>query len=327
MVYIMFNNLYNEQFSLYLKDLRKKTRIPQSEITARTGLNPDTIRRIESGSVIPRYETLALLSDVYKIDLIRKFTEYRQELNMINIYSEIDRCLLNYDLSSLYDLDRKIKSEEFKNSIKSMLINPDEVLQLQNYIEVLILHFSECDVSYHDTIEKLADTLRMTITEFNITCYRKCKYNAFEIRILLLYALMWCKQDSYKISNEILTFILEWIEFIFENDVIKIKYLIKVHFNLSQNYHMMYKYSDSLRHADIGIKLGTEHKDFSELHALYYRKFTSEYNLMNASYLVSLRKCFFLLEITENKNLLTTYAKITQEKYGIDIYELFSYLK
>lgn len=73
------------RFGQVLKEIRESFNYTQQEVTLLLGSNGDipglsteTLRRIENGMVIPKFETLELLSSVYKQDLNALFlnTEY-----------------------------------------------------------------------------------------------------------------------------------------------------------------------------------------------------------------------------------------------------------
>lgn len=322
----MFNSLNNKEFGQFLKTLRLKLSLTQAAVRDLTGINTDTIRRIEIGQVIPRYETLALLSQVYKIDLVKKFSEHRSEITLVNIYSELDKCLHNYDVDGIRHVQNSLDENVLKSKTANKLINPIEVKQLKMYVDVLLLHFSSEMIDYNEAINKLQSALRLSIGSFSIKNFENLKYNPFELRILILYALMWSRNEHYDISNKILYFILDWISFIFPDEQIANHCLIKTHFNISYNYHMMYKYKNSLEHADLGIQTGLRLQLYAELYALYYRKFTAEYNLGIPTHLESLRKCMFFIDIIGNNYLLATYAEVTKAKYNIDIYHEFPYI-
>ena len=70
--------IYNlELFGEKLKEIRKALKLNQMEITELTNVDDKTIRRVEHGKVLPKLDTLELLSPIYKEDLISLLLEYR----------------------------------------------------------------------------------------------------------------------------------------------------------------------------------------------------------------------------------------------------------
>src|SRR5690554_5656475 len=74
-VIIMNYNL--DLFGEKMKEIRINLNLTQKRISELTGIDSVTIRRIENGKVIPKLDTLELLSPIYKRDLINLLLKYR----------------------------------------------------------------------------------------------------------------------------------------------------------------------------------------------------------------------------------------------------------
>lgn len=315
----MFNSLSSLEFGEYLKTLRKKLKITQSTITEKTGINPDTIRRIESGQVIPRYDTLSILSTIYKVDLVRKFTDYQSETTLMSLYSKLDHLLLNHDLKGVQALKNDLAHLCVNDHIAPNLIHKNELEQFKAYLEVLEIHMSDGPYTSNYAIDCIQNAIQLTVPKFSVNTFDRLTYNAFEVRLLLLYAVLWNKCDCFKISNDILFFILDYINFLFSDALTTARYLIKVHFNISYNFQRLDVYEKALEHANLGIEIGHGQLIYNDLYSLYYRKFTAELMLQQPGYMHSLRKCIRLMDLLGNKNLMNQYIQITQAVYGIDL--------
>lgn len=66
----MFSSINFNTFGIKLKKVRLNCNLTQSDVSTICGINTDTLRKIENGYVIPKYETLEILTSVYKYDLI-----------------------------------------------------------------------------------------------------------------------------------------------------------------------------------------------------------------------------------------------------------------
>ena len=53
-----------DQFGEKLRSIREKSNLTQKEVRDYTGISDESIRRIEKGRVIPKYETLEILSQL-----------------------------------------------------------------------------------------------------------------------------------------------------------------------------------------------------------------------------------------------------------------------
>ncbi|KKC28553.1 helix-turn-helix protein [Caldanaerobacter subterraneus subsp. pacificus DSM 12653] len=58
-----------EAFGEELKNIRKSLGLSQGDVSKHGFINRDTLRKIENGKVLPKQETLELLSHLYKKDL------------------------------------------------------------------------------------------------------------------------------------------------------------------------------------------------------------------------------------------------------------------
>ncbi|MGH2331959.1 helix-turn-helix domain-containing protein [Thermoanaerobacter mathranii] len=66
-----------EGFGEELKNIRKSLGLSQTDVSEYGFINRDTLRKIENGKVIPKQETLELLSNLYKKDLNELLLRYR----------------------------------------------------------------------------------------------------------------------------------------------------------------------------------------------------------------------------------------------------------
>ena len=66
----MLHNYQTEEFGHRLRDIRKGLNLTQQDVSDMSGVNLDTLRKLENGYVVPRYDTLEILSITYKIDLL-----------------------------------------------------------------------------------------------------------------------------------------------------------------------------------------------------------------------------------------------------------------
>lgn len=66
-----------EAFGKELRYIRKSLKLTQKDIANRAFINIDTLRRIENGKVMPKQETLDLMSIILKRDLNEVLLKYR----------------------------------------------------------------------------------------------------------------------------------------------------------------------------------------------------------------------------------------------------------
>lgn len=70
---------YSSLFGEKMQRIRKQIGLSRDTVAEQSGVNRDTLRRIEKGEVIPKFETLEILSPIYHTDLNQLLLEYRTE--------------------------------------------------------------------------------------------------------------------------------------------------------------------------------------------------------------------------------------------------------
>ncbi len=84
----MFETINLKAFGQALKQVRLSLGYTQQDVRSNTGISCDTLRRIENGLVIPRYETLEYLSYFYKVDLLPILMKHRKLSHINNYYQK-----------------------------------------------------------------------------------------------------------------------------------------------------------------------------------------------------------------------------------------------
>lgn len=178
----MFYNL--ELFGKRLKEIRNSLKINQKQITEITNIDDKTIRRIESGKVLPKLDTLEILSPIYKEDLVSLLIKYRFDDYSVfcEIKNKIELKLDNGEQHTLHTEFREL------NILSSSTENP----YYKNLIRQLIL-FTEAAIIYKDNnnntvLSKLVKAIKITTPPFNLEYYTSYVYiylcNAFGQREL-----------------------------------------------------------------------------------------------------------------------------------------------
>ena len=313
----MFISYNLVQFGEKLKNARKELGLSQIDIQNSAGVSVDALRRIEKGEVIPRYETLELLSALYKQDLLELLKSSRNNKLLTEYFDELDGLITSYDDKKMKTLEDDIR-KSFTNDNRSSIVNPNEVIQVLLYIRGANLYYSRISSDHIDAKNILLDALRLTIPEFKISEFRTYNYSYIELRILLFLSILIAQNDEIELSNEILYFILNRLQ---NSSTSKyLSYLnIKIYTNLSYNYHLLDNHSKVIEISDEAISYCLHQETTHGLFLLYYRKGIAEYQLKRESYIQTLHSSFFLLKVTNNQNLLDIYLEVTKQSYNIDI--------
>lgn len=313
----MFSSYNLEPFGQELKRLRQLNGLTQTDVQTLSGVNPDTLRRMENGYTIPKYETLEILSNLYKVDLLDILRSYRSNEKLYNYYARIDALICNYDINILKDLSADF--EEFMEDGKEDLITPYTYDQFKLMIEGISKYNSVVENERLSSLDTFVEALKLSIQDFELSKYSDFSYNIIEKRILILIALGLATQENYELSNGYLNMVLSNLDLKSKVEYNVSLLIIKVYIQLSYNSHSLSNDLLALEYANKGIDYSVEKNLMFALNVLYYRKAVAEFILGQGNYMDSFNKSIIILEIQNKSELVTLYKNITNEKYGLSI--------
>ncbi len=311
----MFSSYNLTEFGKRLKNIRKSLGYTQHDVNALCGINRDTLRRIESGEGLPRYDTLETLSGIYKIDLLEELKFYRSVNRIYTYYHRLDKVIASFDVEVLNKLTQDYNS--FMVNHKERLFEPSLYDQFSLLLEGISAYYSDEPAKMRHSLDIVVKSMLYSYPTFDVYNYANYKYNLFEMRILLLIALSLIHVTEYQLSNEILSFLLKQIlkrEFAQIDDVLL---TIKIYTNLSYNAFTLDDYKKSLQYANEGIAFCNQNTNMFGLYLLFSRKGVAEFRLGLPNYLDSLQKSIHLLEIQNKLELAQTYREILRDRYAI----------
>ncbi|WP_353893895.1 helix-turn-helix transcriptional regulator [Proteinivorax hydrogeniformans] len=301
-----------------MRKIRKNLGYSQLDVKEIGSISADTLRRIESGKVIPRYDTLELLSIVYKQDLLEVLKKYRQEKLLFEYHDDLDYIITSTDKHEIIKLQECIEAR-IKSIDYNTVLNPKEIDQFLAFIKAFKVHNTGHSTEIKIVKVNLINKLRLTIPSFNIKKFDTFNYCYIEYRILLLLSLLIAKEDDFTQSNKILYFILSQLL----DDKFKTKYIesliAKVYSNIAYNYHMLDKHQKVIEVCCKGINYCLDKDVFRPLYLLYYRQGIAQFHQGAREYQASIENSFYLLKTTQNNTLLKKYVKASKDKYGIVI--------
>ncbi len=309
----MFYSYDKKILGIEFKKLRDDARLTRERTSEITNVSIDTIRRIEKGEVIPRYDTLLMLSEAYKKDLVSfmRFLTPSYELN--SYYESMDKLIIKYDKSQLNEMEENLK--KLLNWVgRTQFCNQNEIEQLLLVTSSLEHYYAERYVlSFEDAI----NGLKVGIPNFDVEeleCYR---YNILEKRLLTVLSINYSMLGEFEVANKILLVIFNDMIEALASNIDELKIILKVIFNISYNYHRLSNNDDAYKFANIGIILCIEN-DLSYLMGhLMFRKGVAEYFMGNDNYIFTLRNCIRHLKNYEMFRLADLYVKSLAENYKI----------
>lgn len=314
----MFESYDLDQFGKKMKAIRNSLGYSQSFVAESIGINVDTLRKLENGYTIPRYDTLAHLSQFYKTDIHKLFNTYNKNKFIFEFYDKLDFLMLRGKFNDI----KKIH-EDFMTSLNTSnqidLINP----LIFNQIDGLLYATS---VRYQGNIELALETIlnsiKLTIPDFDIANFDSFRYTSFEIRLLLVAATCLGDLRQCELSIQISEYILTIIDSTLYSDKIEDLYVIKSLSHISYNYHRLDKHDKALEYAQKGIEISLTKGHFDLLHFLFLRKAVAEMELQLDSYVETFKKCLYVIKITDDDVHYNHMLELIKNKYELDFSNL-----
>ena len=288
--------------------------LTQKEVCDLTGINENTMRRIENGKVLPKQETLDLLSSVYKLDVSQVFLACR--MDNFGEYS-----LLMEEIEKAFEASNPWQLKECLNEL-SNLFNSDMNQFYKNILQQTI-HIIEAGIAsledrdYNLSYTHIIKGLKVTIDQFNYGNYKDHVYNKLELQLLMNLAVTENARNNVDIALQILDFCVSVVEN--ETELKKSILPTKIYLNASYMNYLNNQYEKSLLLANKGIEFNVNARSQYAIGHLYARKGFAELKLNIDEYIVSFRKALFFHDVLEQHDLKELLVKILKEKEGIDI--------
>lgn len=310
----MFQTFDLTKFGMYLRRLRASLGYTQENVADMSRLATDTLRRIERGEVVPRYDTLIHLSLTYKKDLLAVLSSYSSANALFDFYYRLEDVILFHDLDALKQISRDFEAYIGEGG-KSDLVNIAVADQFRLMLSGTSKHYSR---EREDDYEDIYAAMRISHPAFEPELFDQFKYTEFELRILFMIATSLAQKNAH-LSNDMMLLCLKRLDGSRHATLHEKLLRTKIYFNLAYNYHRLDDHENALLTANDGIDFCNKNYLAYHLAALLYRKGIAEYYLNKPRYLKSLELSIHMLHIQGGDELAERYKKITHETYGITL--------
>ena len=311
----MFQVFDATTFGEYMKKVRKSLNLTQKDVENLCKINVETLRRLENGKVIPKYDTIEYLSEVYKTDLLSVFSAHRTSEVMYKYYKDLDEIIINYDTDKASNLQEEL-NKILTNEELSNIVNLNQVDQLKEVIVGVSAYYNG---NYSESIDSFENALKINNPDFSVESFNTFKYTLLESRILIMLAVSLSAKKKYVDSNELLSLALKQLINVPNMTINYIHLIIKIYLNLSYNHFNLNNLEHSLGFSITGINYCKEYSSIYCLFAFYYRSGVAKLLLGKQNYKSDFRYCITLLEIQDKKDLIEIYKRRTYEMYKVEI--------
>ena len=316
----MFNSYDLTQFAAKIKSLRTNLNQTQQIVSDATGINIDTLRKIENGYSLPRYDTLSHLSSFYKINLHELFNTYNSSYILYKFYVDMDLLIDQNNFEKLQN-QYEIFLKELSESDHLKLVNNNDLTQLSMLIEAIQYSYSESAVDWIRAKNILISALKINTSKIQIENLKNCRFTYFELRLLLVLSAVLGDLNECKSSNNIAEYLLSVFDDSIYNSKGEDMLIAKCYAQISYNNHRLDYHELALTNAETGINYCLKKNLSNLLPFLFMRKGIAEHYINDTNYLISIKQCLNQLDILRDYKQLEYYRKILLDKYKIVIKE------
>lgn len=304
----MFDTLKMDRFAEQLKAIRIRRKLTQAMVAEQTGINADTLRRLEKGEHIPRIETLTVLSKYYKEDLHTLLQQCMVSNRIWSLYNQIDRLITRDEPEKILEHIRAFKDEI--SEYAEGLVEASDLEQIRLFLCGLECSYTG-DIS--DSIRLYVDALKVFNPEYSLERWDETSYNAFELRILFSLSSELGAMKEIERSNEMLKFLLQRLDDTLHSGYFQKLLMTKIYASLAYNFHRLSDDKQAVYYADQGIKYCIDSELTSFLPLLLLRKGTGLIHLGNMEGELYLDQAIQLLNILGNFSLMEKYITVKEK--------------
>lgn len=294
-------------FGIQLRNIRNQLNMTLEDVSELSGVNAETIRRIESGKVIPKLETLEFLSLTYKQDISSLFLKYRCNSHdyYVSLRTRIENKLYFIDLSNIEEDLQEL--ENFIECTANSFLKRD-MRQLYILTQAMVLYKREND--FNSAMDHLTKAIRITIPDFTISRFAKYTYSHIESWILIMFAIIEIELFNNVLAMKILDFCTKIIDI---ND----KLYILLYYNLAYIYENAKEYDKCVAMADKGITACQQNMNFFGLPVLYLYKGIAMYRLGDEGYHDYFAKAITLCQCFGQERFIRLVSKKYEELFKV----------
>ncbi len=311
----MFYSTDMSTFGNRLKEIRLNLNLSQSQVAEKSGINIDTLRKIENGYTIAKFETLLYLSEVYKIDLIHEMSKYTSDLHLTGLYISLDLTIINENTTEM-----DLILEKFDNlCLNNYSICIKTIEQLKLMTRVIRLRYTESKSYLYEAQHLIIHAIKLKHDKFRLDEFRDFTYSFIEIRLLFVLATVLGDARQCIESNDIINYVLTKLDHSIYSTRFEDSLTIKAYALLAYNYHRLDDHLKAIEYAQKGIDFSINKNCIETLPYLYLRKGVGEYFIQSSNHLSPLTHSINLLKATNKSNVAQQYIEILNSQYSIQI--------
>lgn len=285
-------------FGTYIKNLRHLYGKTRKEVSQSTGLSLETIRRAEEGIPEVKNSTLEILSNYYKVNLIKILSHYYDEssfhsVDIVKTFSPLYHCIQENELTSAL-LNIRGTFKQLEN---------DSNASIRQIIDVLgKLQLAEAKDSKISII--VLEDLLLMLSQNHETFLDAPKIYELEYLVASILATFYRRDGQ---TDKAITLCIKAIDKLKDdtvNDYSNNRFLGAFYFNLCYAYHKQDRHLDIVHTANEVLTLPDLLLSKATLSAIYYRLALAEHSLNQPQWRQTLTTALVLASPTTKVYLL-----------------------
>lgn len=277
----------------------------------KTGISRSTIKMLEKGTSVPKFETLQILSHFYKTDLILVLNKYKNLWQLTSLYEKLNHYMANGNTELLKSGLIEANQLMLSNDLNPVIFN--DILQMKllfEGLEIAIQYADSASEPMEQAISKLCASLKVTNSGFEVEAFHEYKYNAVEYKILFSLASLLGIQRQCELSNRMLLHIIHYLDIsskIDRNDLLLKSKALSI---IAYNYHRIDDHEKVIEYATLGIEFSINNDTYQYLPLLLARKGTALFNLNRENWNDYFIQALNLLELQGKDELRSEYERL-----------------
>lgn len=300
------------EFSESLRALRTVLGFTIADVAKETGISASTIKHLETGKAVPRFETLHVLSNFYKVDVFTLFNQHQYERSVVYYFDQINTYMAINEQKSFVNALTQLLIH--LNEDETLPIEHNDLIQLKLYIEGLILA-SKCINDNSPELEvalnKYKEALRIKNRSFEFETFNQYKFLSIEFNILFAAASLLGLKRQCALSNQILLYVVNYYDSFSNTNTHKL-FKSKCYAIIAYNFHRMSRNEVALEYSDIGINYCIQNDTAVYLPLLLGRKSIALFHMKDPTWKAYMHQAIVLLEIQNRMELKKHYEKILE---------------
>ena len=308
-------------FSASLRALRTVLGFTITDVAKETGISASTIKLLETGKAVPRFETLHVLSNFYKVDVFTLFNQHQYERSVVYYFDQINTYIAINEQKSIVNSLTQLLIH--LNEDDTLPIEHNDLIQLKLYIEGLILAskcISDSSPEVELALNKYKAALSVKNHSFEFDSFKQYKFLSIEFNILFAAASLLGLKRQCTLSNQILFHVVDYFDS-FSNTSTHKLLKSKCYAIIAYNFHRISNNEEALNYADVGIQYCLQNDTSLYLPLLLGRKSIALFHMKDPTWNTYIRQAITLLEIQNRMELKRHYENELERYEKLDSVE------